>query len=479
MTPGIKRQADKEESIVGSRLKKKAHVDQVKKYEKSLFDLENAEDTIGKLQSTVEDLNSQPEQDKARLKSLEKQNKTTTKDLKDAKKQILKLTGEKHKLEEELLKKSPMDQTPDTQVASRYEQLQGSIQSWIDTEIRRYEDQWILDHDGKYPDLNVFRSGSIPEYTNFLAANYKLGGEYLVQSVVQQQLHMLLFQANNFCLALGAGDQVLLSGMERGLKELSPRREHKDIRYMRSEMLKGLAASDLVDERRTKWMSKQGVEIFERANRMLPASAKHDASARKKSFEKAVLRPAFDLAITMQTSSVDYHFSELPTNEQQLKTSDVRTHRLTTCTMINIDTRQTVRKLIATGIDDDSIVGTQVLLLAPGLIRDKLGRNARRLTSDVICVKVADPTVPDNDSKCMSVKADPSAASKVSSMDNRQSQRKSASRGTEIIDLDSENENAVKIESIPLHNEEKKQSKSATDGAEDTKRPRRVKAEVS
>ena len=127
------------------------------------------------------------------------------------------------------------------------------------------------------------------------------------------------------------------------------------------------------------------MDILKRAETILPELPDSD---RKETFKSRILDVAFDLAIAMKTSATRYNFSEPMTQELQFKITPLRSYQLGFGTLINIATRSKLKKDKAVS-DDDVIIGQQVLLVAPGLVRDSGESNmSYRLTRDVACVTV-------------------------------------------------------------------------------------------
>ncbi|KAI4168860.1 MAG: hypothetical protein LQ343_006073 [Gyalolechia ehrenbergii] len=133
-------------------------------------------------------------------------------------------------------------------------------------------------------------------------------------------------------------------------------------------------------------MSVMTEAVLEAVNTILPGG--EDDPGRKIRFEEWVLRPAVDLAVGMKTSATSYSFSDRMTHESRLKQLPLSSFAQEGYCMINIDTRETMRANKGIQLESDGVIGHQVLLLAPGLNRCDLGNLVKRLTPDVVCVKV-------------------------------------------------------------------------------------------
>lgn len=146
----------------------------------------------------------------------------------DTKDQMLKSYAESNgNLKADLINQQPTNQMADSQIVEQYNLLRENISSWVDIEVRRFEDHWKIDHDGHYPDANVFRDDGNPAYTGFLAAYPKYGGEYLVESEVHSQLHENLFDKNTLFVTLDKSETMFVQTVEDGLtKTDTPRGIH-------------------------------------------------------------------------------------------------------------------------------------------------------------------------------------------------------------------------------------------------------------
>ncbi|KAL8773754.1 MAG: hypothetical protein Q9209_001522 [Squamulea sp. 1 TL-2023] len=300
-------------------------------------------------------------------------------------------------LKVDLLKHQPTNQLADSEIVEHYKLLHENISSWVDTELRRFEDQWRVDHGGQYPpQSDMFRHGNNSAYAEFLGANHMFGGEYLIESHIHRQLHNMLFNSDELFVALSKNEMEFIQNIETGLAKLDPSRDVSDVRYLRSEVLKGFAASPLFHEHRTVWMSRSGVGILRSTEKILPELSNLDDLKRVETFQHRVLEPAFSLAVAIKSSSVCYEFTERITRETQLKTFPLRFYHWNYCTMINIDTRQIMKKKERGHAEDKAIGAEQVLLLAPGLVR-RSGEEIRNLTQETVCVKVDPLGIMDDD----------------------------------------------------------------------------------
>ncbi|KAL8721398.1 MAG: hypothetical protein Q9225_001913 [Loekoesia sp. 1 TL-2023] len=355
-----KRKKGKQEPNVVKRPKRGPQTRLLKKLEEALYELEDNQDSRDLLREELQEAKTGTKQEKERNKELRAQNAQLKAALVTAEDKARRLAVKNEDLTVDLLKQQPASQTSDSQVAEKYEQLRESISSWVDTEVTVIEDALAKANNGSCPELNLFSHGRVPEFRRFLAADHALGGEYLVESLVQLKLHELLFSNDMIFFALFSSEAEFLHAVEHGLAGLDPPRE----RFV-------------------------GREILRTAGIILPG--RWDDPARTERFHHRVLVPAMDLAVIMKTSATPYGFSERMTAKSQFAQFPLRPRGLSNCTMVDVDTRETLKANRTYNVDDRDLVVEQVLLLAPGLLRCDLGKPPKRLTPDIVCVKPGRP----------------------------------------------------------------------------------------
>ncbi|KAL8859760.1 MAG: hypothetical protein Q9178_003875 [Gyalolechia marmorata] len=367
-----KRTKEKQDLGLAKRLKVASHQKAVRHLERDLYDLERCRD---ELQATKDGL----KQERAKVKDLQGQKKQLNVEIATNEEKMRNMRGLNEDLKEELLKHQPSVQVVDSHIRDQYNLLHENLSSWVDTQVMRFDDQC------EHPQDHVFRHGDVPEFLGFLGAGHRFGGQYLVESEVHLRLHKSLFNNNKLFFALDESENIFLRTAEDGLKDLDPPRDASKVQYLRSEILKGFTASRLFQARRDEWMSHTGMDILQQAEAILPELPDSD---RKEIFKSRILDVAFDLAIAMKTSATRYNFSEPMTQKLQFKNTPLRSYQLGCSTLINIATRSKLKKDKAF-TDDDAIIAQQVLLVAPGLVRDS-GESIKpyRLTQDVVCVTV-------------------------------------------------------------------------------------------
>ncbi|KAL8977275.1 MAG: hypothetical protein Q9205_006884 [Flavoplaca limonia] len=383
--PSFKRSRKGQDPDIAKRLKHSPFIKSLKDQEKLLYDFENSLDELEETKATLQE-------ERARTQILLSRNKKLTEDLTekiDLLQDFAELNGN---LKEDLLKRQPASQVADSKIADQYSNLQQNISSWVDGEVRRFEKQYKSDHGGSYPHFNVFRYGGIPGQAQFLEAEQRFGGEYMVESYVQYELGRLLFGEAMIFFALDTTEAIFMKTVEEGLQKLDPPKDDPAVRQLRSDVLKGFITSKLFYKRREQWMSDIGKGILNRTENMLPkAGSIMDTSRRAEAFRKRILEPAFDLAVAMKTSSTRYGLSETMTEQSRLKQVVLKYYHVPSSKIINIDTREALRINNTVHNDDDTIGAKQVLLVAPGLLRYNDPEPALRLTNDVICAKVHTP----------------------------------------------------------------------------------------
>lgn len=104
-------------------------------------------------------------------------------------------------------------------------------------------------------------------------------------------------------------------------------------------------------------------------------------------FRQTVIEPALDLAVAVRTSTAMYEFNGSMVQHSRFDRTPLRRCALVSYTMIDIETRETIRagRMLA---KSNNITAEQVLLLAPSLQRCDPGKPVKCLTPDAICVKV-------------------------------------------------------------------------------------------
>ncbi|KAL8904289.1 MAG: hypothetical protein Q9171_007105 [Xanthocarpia ochracea] len=329
-----KRTREKQDLGLGKRLKVATHLKAVTDLERDLYDLERCRD---QLRDTKDDL----KRERAKVKDLQSQKQQLNDEIATKEAQMRGMRGLTEDLKEELLKYQPSVQVVDSHIRDQYNLLHENLSSWVDTQVKRFDDQC------EHPRDNVFRHGGVPEFLGFLGAGHRFGGQYLVESEVHLHLHKSLFNNDKLFFALHQREDIFLSTVEDGLKILDPPRDAFNVQYLRSEILKGFTASPSFQARRDRWMCDTGMNILKRAETILP---------------------------------------ELP--DSDLQKHPLRFYQLGSSTLINIATRSKLKKdKVVT--DDDAIIAQQVLLVAPGLLRDSGESNTPyRLTHDVVCATV-------------------------------------------------------------------------------------------
>lgn len=215
-----KHQIPKQDPSIAKRLKHNQHAKLLKQVEKLLFDFEQGQDSPVLVKAEA-DKNKALREEVGQLK----------RELDLARDDIQILKGNNNSLTADLLKKKPRSQLSDTHIAEMYQQLRERISSWIDNEITMFEDAWRDSHNGAYPEFSPFENGNIPEHAAFLASNYRLGGEHLVQSVVQAKLQEFLFSNDMIFFALEPCEARFLHKVEEGLSRLDPPRGTKPLKY--------------------------------------------------------------------------------------------------------------------------------------------------------------------------------------------------------------------------------------------------------
>ncbi|KAL8967326.1 MAG: hypothetical protein Q9183_002972, partial [Haloplaca sp. 2 TL-2023] len=272
-------------------------------------------------------------------KQLKDHNKRLEQQRDNAREERDKLSALNDRLRDDLFKQQPKNQVADSQIADGYTQLQRNVSSWVDSEIRRFETEWKMNHDGKWPELQIFRPGRNQQYAKFLKAGHTYGGDYLVESLVHLELQKMLSCDDKLLVCLDESHEELLRNAEKGLKTIDPPRDISTVQYLRSELLKGLVATPFFQDRKAAWLRDKSQAIFAEVAAVLPEIASMSMDARRATFQKQILEPALCLAIAMQSSSVDYRFSKPMSLESQCKEQPLKRYSCHASKTINIDTK--------------------------------------------------------------------------------------------------------------------------------------------
>ena len=207
----VKRTREKQDLGLGKRLKVEAHVKAVTDLERNLHALEKCRDG---LQKTKDDL----KRERAKVKDLLDQKKELSNNNAAKEGQRHEMSGLIGNLKEALLKYQPSVQVADSHIRDQYNLLHENLSSWVDTQVKRFDDQC------EHPQDDVFRHGNVPEFLGFLGAGHKFGGQYLVESEVHLLLHKSLFNNDKLFFVLDESENIFLSTVEDGLKDLDPPR---------------------------------------------------------------------------------------------------------------------------------------------------------------------------------------------------------------------------------------------------------------
>ncbi|KAL8938656.1 MAG: hypothetical protein Q9216_003776 [Gyalolechia sp. 2 TL-2023] len=300
--------------------------------------------------------------------------------------EIVDLKEARSSLTDNLLKHKPKSQLADAEIEEMYQLLRENISSWVDKEITTFENWWRQAHNGEYPKGSFFRDGNIPEYAAFLENDYKLGGEHLVQSVLQAKLQDVLFSNDLIFFALKPGEAKFIHKVEHGLSLVDPPRDSSTIKYLRSEVLKGFTADPEFSQVLENVEATVGQEIFDSVSVILPEMP--DDMGRKERFDRGVLKPAVRLGISMKTSATNYVFATRMTRDTQFFCNRLDPQNLSDCTLIDVNTRAVLKRQRLADLSESGTELSPVLLLAPGLLCQKPEEPERCLEPSVVCVRV-------------------------------------------------------------------------------------------
>ncbi|KAL8987125.1 MAG: hypothetical protein Q9177_003644 [Variospora cf. flavescens] len=387
---GKRRNTDQEQDDA-TCWKRKANADFMKTFDKGkanakkfISNVEKEQDISDSRLSELQQAHIKATRDGVNLKALQTENKRLMENLEAFRKKATESIEVNEMLKVDLIKQQPVSQLPDSEVVMKYDRLHEAISSWVNDEVSIFEGAWKKLH-GCYPDANQFRDGGNPCYRQFLGAGFGLGGEYLLESLIQQELHEELFSQGMMFFGLDYQEYMFIRKVEEGLSKLYPPRNSTAIRDLRSENLKGFCQSEDFRRGCADSMSLVEERILALVNTILPRL--QDQPCRAQLFLERVVEPAFELAIAIKTSATSYGFSCPFTLGTQFMKLRVHPHESSNHTMINVNSREVVRKASMDTKDEVE----RVLLLAPGLVRRDPGRPEKHLTPTIICVRVVHP----------------------------------------------------------------------------------------
>ncbi|KAL9595122.1 MAG: hypothetical protein Q9219_006639 [cf. Caloplaca sp. 3 TL-2023] len=371
-----KRQAPKQETNLAKRPKRK-HLDKLTN--DIIKSIVNYDDLIDAEQELSKGLGEA----KKKIKELQDQVNQLDKENKFSARKVNRLERENGGLRVDLLRKQPENQKPDYYIVEMYKRLRISISSWVDDEL-----PFAARDEGFKTQTTSPRAS--PDDANFLAKSYTYGLEYLLESLIMTQLHERLYGDNVICFGLSGADDSFLRIAEQALTEIDPPRDVTAIRYLRSELLKGYITTRQFDALRKEELESTTDKVLRVVETVLEGS--QDNPGRKSRFNERVMQPAVELAILMNSSATKYSFSDSMSDKSRFKEVPLSARALDSCVVIDVDTRTIVRADMVAVESKDDIIGTQVILLAPGLRRCyPAGASTRKLCSKVAAVKLSNP----------------------------------------------------------------------------------------
>ncbi|KAI4139969.1 MAG: hypothetical protein LQ341_004006 [Variospora aurantia] len=226
---GKRRNTDQEQDDA-TCWKRKANADFMKIFDKLKADVKKFTSNVEKEQDISDSRLSELQQthikitrDGVNLKALQGNNKRIMEDLEGFRKKATESIEINEMLKVDLIKQQPVSQLPDSEVVMKYDRLHEAISSWVNDEVSIFEGAWKKLH-GCYPDANQFEDGGNTCYRQFLDAGFCLGGEYLLESLIQQELHKELFNEGMMFFGLDYQEEMFMRRVEEGLRKLDPPR---------------------------------------------------------------------------------------------------------------------------------------------------------------------------------------------------------------------------------------------------------------
>lgn len=121
----------------------------------------------------------------------------------------------------DILKQQPASQLPDSEIVKKYEHLGEAISSWVGDEVAIFNETWRKRNSG-YPEAHHFQDCGSRDYRRFWRAGFRFGGEYLLGSLVEKEIHDALFNDKTMFFGLNELEQIFLCTVEEGLSKLNP-----------------------------------------------------------------------------------------------------------------------------------------------------------------------------------------------------------------------------------------------------------------
>ncbi|KAL8971526.1 MAG: hypothetical protein Q9183_001010, partial [Haloplaca sp. 2 TL-2023] len=213
----IKERAAQQTEHIGNRLKVAENIKKFTWFGKKLELLERQNESLRAARVQLEELKETKKQLKDQNRKLEQQRDS-------AREERDELSALGDQLKDDLFKQQPKTELPDSQIAEKYTQLQRNVTTWVESEIRCFDTEWSKDHDGKWPEFQIFRPGRNQQYASFLNAGHTYGGDYLAESVIHLELQKILSCDHKLLVCLDESHKELLTNAERGLVNMDPPR---------------------------------------------------------------------------------------------------------------------------------------------------------------------------------------------------------------------------------------------------------------
>ncbi|KAL8945800.1 MAG: hypothetical protein Q9222_007711 [Ikaeria aurantiellina] len=288
---------------------------------------------------------------------------------------------------DDLFKMQPRSKVPDSEVARAYDDLHEHIASWVEAEISKSEKEFRRCNHGPVPSL--FRCAEVPGLEEFLSTHPISGGEYLLRCVVLATLRKLIFADNIVLLGLDDWDSSLVRRIEQSMIETKPARDDEFIDGWRSDTLSALSTSGKLQRSRRNASHEIVQEVLDTVEPFFP-SIRNTKGTVQRLLEK-VVNPAVALATMIQTSSTKYKFFPDITSRNLLSTYTLNKDDLSIAKLIDVSTRRTLKVDSPFQADEQGQIGTQIMLLAPGLYRINTSTAPLPLVKEIKLIELFKP----------------------------------------------------------------------------------------
>ncbi|KAL8673656.1 MAG: hypothetical protein Q9168_001911 [Polycauliona sp. 1 TL-2023] len=288
---------------------------------------------------------------------------------------------------DDLFKLQPVTQTPDSDIAQSYDDLNEHISSWMEGVIARFEAQYRKRHDGPLPDL--FHHQDIPAVAEFLVVYPTFGGEFLVRSYISLLLQRIVFADHILLLGLDPTGSAMLRSIEKSMATSETPRDPGSIKMWLSETLCALTTTAENDRSSRKVNADITNEVFGEVVKFFPVVEKEKEGLT--TLWESVIRPAVTLARKIQISPTYYEFVPKVAVQPLFRYYDIKQSHLSDYKLVDVASRKTLKVNSSVQPDEKGWIGSQIMVLAPELCRRDPGKAPIRLVKEIDLIKLHKP----------------------------------------------------------------------------------------